>query len=282
MEKLVSIVLPTYNGEKFLENSIKSVINQTYQNWELIIVNDASTDNTAEILKKYSKLNSKIRVITNEKNRKLPASLNIGFKEARGEYFTWTSDDNMYKNNALEYMVNYLTNHPLADLVSCNFDFIKENGEFEKEFVTNQERSAVRLAYGCNVGACFMYRRQIAEKVGDYDTKMFCAEDYDYWCRIALAGTIDYVNENLYIYRRNSKSLTATKSKRIGRISDMIRFKYATSLFTKYNIPTEQRVNNLMSRFISKHSSSWLILSCRQSLAKSLMYWIKYLKNRKS
>lgn len=78
-KKLISIVLPTYNGSRFLRDSIESVVSQTYEHWELIIVNDCSTDNTLKIAKEYEERDSRIRVISNNINKKLPASLNIGF-----------------------------------------------------------------------------------------------------------------------------------------------------------------------------------------------------------
>ena len=89
----VSIILPTYNGKKYIRDSIESIINQTYTNWELIIVNDCSTDDTQKIIEEYQQKDKRIIVINNEKNLKLPASLNRGFEEASGEYYTWTSDD---------------------------------------------------------------------------------------------------------------------------------------------------------------------------------------------
>ena len=104
MSKLISIILPTYNGEKYIRESIDSILNQTYKNWELIIVNDCSTDQTPTIVDEYATKDSRIKIINNAMNLKLPKSLNIGFKEAKGEYYTWTSDDNIFKPTALEVM----------------------------------------------------------------------------------------------------------------------------------------------------------------------------------
>lgn len=114
----VSIVLPTYNGERYIRASIESILNQTYKDWELIIVNDASIDSTIDIVNEYVQRDSRIRVITNSTNKKLPESLNIGFESTSGEYLTWTSDDNMYKPKAIEFMVNHLDNHSDVDMVS--------------------------------------------------------------------------------------------------------------------------------------------------------------------
>jgi len=199
MKPKISIVLPTYNGEKWLELSIQSVINQTIKNWELIIVNDCSTDNTLKIANSFAEKDSRITVITNETNKKLPASLNVGFSHARGEYLTWTSDDNLYKKNALEMLSSYLDNHPETSMVSMNEDIINEDGKTVKILDNSYKykRCAAALMNNCNVGAAFMYRKSIADIVGQYDENTFCAEDYDYWCRIALAGNIDYTSDNI-------------------------------------------------------------------------------------
>src|SRR5688572_20908989 len=104
-EAMVSIVLPTFNGSRYLAESIESCLAQTYRAWELIIVDDCSTDETPSIIKSFEARDSRIRSIRNQKNLKLPGSLNAGFAEAKGALFTWTSDDNLYRPNALEVMV---------------------------------------------------------------------------------------------------------------------------------------------------------------------------------
>lgn len=233
--KLVSIILPTYNGANYIKDALDSILKQTYTNWEVIIVDDCSTDNTLEIIQEYAQKDNRIKIITNNTNKKLPASLNIGFEAAHGEYFTWTSDDNMYKENAIEYMADFLDKNTDVDLVSCNFDFINEDGSYNNTF-TNlvKNRCPLQLVKQCNVGACFMYRKGIAQKVGKYNTDMFCAEDYDYWCRVAIAGNIAYSNENLYKYRLNPQSLTATKQQTIKEKTLAVQNKYKKDLIKLY------------------------------------------------
>ena len=85
-----------YNGEQYLTQAIGSCLQQTYKNIELIIVNDCSTDATLSIAKSFADNDSRVKVITNEINKRLPASLNIGHNIAKGEFLTWTSDDNLY------------------------------------------------------------------------------------------------------------------------------------------------------------------------------------------
>ncbi len=232
----VSIILPSYNGEKYIAESIQSIINQSIDDWELIIVNDCSSDKTLKIANSFAEKDNRIIVISNESNKKLPASLNIGFEQAHGKYLTWTSDDNIYKYNALEKMCEYLDSHPNTDMVSMNMDIIDEKGNFLHEFSNYfvYKRNAEYLMDSCNIGAAFMYRQTIAQKVGSYDTNTFCAEDYDYWCRIALTGKIDYTNDNIYMYRLQSESLTATKQDVVFEKTLKIKQKYATQFFNKF------------------------------------------------
>lgn len=238
---MISVVLPVYNGEKYLSQSIESIINQTYSNWELIVVNDCSSDNSRAIVEEYTQKDSRIKLINNSINQKLPKSLNIGFQNAKGEYYTWTSDDNLYKPNALEYMADVLNKNQEFDLVSCQFDIIDENGIFKS---TSNNYYSTRDLYELlnfnNIGACFMYRASIAQKVGEYDPKTFLAEDYDYWMRIASQGDIYYSNENLYQYRMHENSLTSTKTQKIIQVARNVRLKNIPSLAKKLGFSNKE------------------------------------------
>ncbi len=206
-EKKVSIILPVYNGADYISDSIKSIIAQTYSNWELIIVDDCSDDNTLKICTEFSAEDTRINVISNEQNLKLPNSLNIGFHNATGDYFTWTSDDNMYKQNAIKVLVDTLE-YNNAVMVYSDYTTINSCGQILSE-VKCQEPEYMVMGNVC--GACFLYTAEIARKVGDYDQDVFLAEDYDYWIRIFRRGRIIYLTDSLYYYRQHSASLTETR-----------------------------------------------------------------------
>lgn len=208
----VTIVLPVYNGEKCLEESVASVLEQTYRNIELIIVNDCSTDATETIIDRFVEKDKRVRKISNSHNLKLPTSLNVGFENASGEYWTWTSDDNKYKKNAIECMVNYLESNKATDMVYSDYTVIDSEN---KELYNKALGEPKELVYGNCIGACFLYRREIAQKIGSYDTNLFLAEDYDYWIRMFKDGNIDHLDENLYYYRKHQGSLTETKAARV-------------------------------------------------------------------
>lgn len=207
-EKKVSIVLPVYNGANHISDSIQSIINQTYQNWELIIVNDCSTDNTLQIVNEYADKDDRIKVFSNEKNLKLPKTLNAGFEKATGEYFTWTSDDNMYKPMAIKKLAMELDGDSTLSMVYSNYTNIDAEGNVIGEGML---QSAEFLVAGNVCGASFMYTAEAAKQIGMYDANLFLAEDYDYWIRMMKYGRIKHIEESLYLYRRHADSLTETK-----------------------------------------------------------------------
>ena len=223
MEKLVTIVLPVYNGERFLEEAIKSVLNQTYRNIELIIVNDYSTDSSEEIIKEYLSVDSRIKYYKNETNLKLPRSLNVGFSHASGEYLTWTSDDNMYHSDAIETMATYLDEHPEVSLVYADCNSIDAEGNTVGYF---EAGASEELIYHNTVGACFMYTRDVRNEIGNYDASLFLVEDLEYWLRINLRHVIHPLNVCLYEYRYHDKNLTATREQEIYQAKSKLMWLY--------------------------------------------------------
>lgn len=201
---LVSIVLPVYNGERYIAESIESCLNQTYSNIELIIVNDCSTDGSLEIAKSYVEKDSRVRIVNNEVNKKLPASLNIGHRVAKGDYVTWTSDDNKYKLTAIEKFIFELQNND-SDIVCSNFDCIDENGVFKSKRVLPPLEYMI---WGNVFGASFMYSRRVFQTLDGYKENLFLVEDYDFWIRSLLMFKSSTIEESLYLYREHDASLT--------------------------------------------------------------------------
>lgn len=212
MKPLVSIILPVYNGEQYLKKSINSVISQTYQNWELLIMDDCSTDSSPDIAKEYCKKESRIHYFRNENNLRLPGNLNRGFSLAKGDYLTWTSDDNMYRPTAIEKLLQALQAHPGAQFAFASCQIIDENDD-PVEFIMVNERSKKRIIGVDSVGACFLYTRTVYETVGEYDPDCVLVEDFDYWQRVFHRFEAVTIEEILYDYRYHSGALTSTMRK---------------------------------------------------------------------
>lgn len=218
----VSVILPVFNGEDFIALSIESVLNQTYKYFELIIIDDGSTDSTAEIINKYADRDKRVKVIHQE-NRKLPRTLSRGFRQASGEFLTWTSADNIMHPLMLEKYVLNMKTYPYVDMFFGNIRLIDETGKAiedntwypdkkHKDYVMLPENVLELNVYSNNyIGAAFMYRFGVAQIIEDYDENRFGIEDYDYWMKINDVLTIRHVDfkEPLYSYRFHSKSLTS-------------------------------------------------------------------------
>lgn len=225
----ISIVLPTYNGEKYLKQSINSILTQSHIGWELILIDDCSKDRTPDIVDWYAESDSRIIAVHNETNQRLPGSLNIGFSMAQGQYLTWTSDDNLYMPNALEVMARYLDSHEDIYMVRGAMDIIDEKGEI---IAQSEEYRDERMYTDNCLGACFMYRREVRDRIGDYDIDTFCAEDYDYWLRVLESfGKIASIDQTLYQYRRHEASLSKRKRKEVEDQLTKLRLRYIDKMF---------------------------------------------------
>jgi glycosyltransferase involved in cell wall biosynthesis len=207
---LVSIVLPTYNGSRYLREAIESCLAQTYQNWELILVDDCSKDATPDIIAEFTRRDPRIRSIRHKVNKKLPEALNTGHAAARGEYLTWTSDDNRFLPAAIEEMTAYLEQHPSTALVYTDCVLIDEAGQYLHDFPAQPPS---RLAYMDALGACFLYRRAVYETLGGYDVDLFLAEDYEYWLRAYRQFELAPLHKTLYEYRWHDQSLTKSANR---------------------------------------------------------------------
>ncbi len=223
---LVSVVLPVHNGARYVAESIESVLRQTYTDVELIVVDDGSTDETAEIVMRHAS-DPRVRLVR-QKNRKLPGALNTGFASARGEYWTWTSADNRMHPEMISDLVAFLDTNGDAEMVYADEHLIDESGmpaihsDFCRIYQTPPGSDALmrprdpgELNFVPNnyIGGCFLYRSWAASVVGEYDASCFGFEDYDYWLRMNALFRIAHLGKRvaLYAYRLHNESLTARK-----------------------------------------------------------------------
>jgi glycosyltransferase involved in cell wall biosynthesis len=202
----VSIVLPVHDGARFLREAIDAVLGQTLEDWELLIVDDASTDGSPGIIAEAAARDPRVCPLRHNENRRLPAALNNGFAAARGEYLTWTSDDNRFRNNALATLVEALGGDSKTGVVYADYTRIDEDGRPTGRVVVPQPEM---LAEGNCVGPCFLYRREVSDAVGPYAEDLFLAEDLDFWLRASLVTRLRPLHQDLYLYRMHPGTLTA-------------------------------------------------------------------------
>lgn len=201
---LVSIVMPTYNGEKYLKEAIASCLHQTYGNIELIIVDDGSTGITSSIVSEFD--DPRIRYLKLNTNTGAANALNKGFKISRGQYLSWISDDDLYELTAIEKMADSLMNNRRIDFVYANYYKVdKENNVIQ---TVNVEEPINLRERNC-IGPCVMYKSDVYETVGDFRSEFWLAEEYEYWIKIYRNRfKMVPLNEFLFRYRVHQEGKT--------------------------------------------------------------------------
>ncbi|HOK51408.1 MAG TPA: glycosyltransferase, partial [Bacteroidales bacterium] len=192
---LVSVVMPVYNASSFIEESINSILQQTFSDFEFIIINDASTDNSRNIISSYT--DSRIRIIDNEQNLGVTRSLNKGIKLARGKYIARMDADDIALSNRFEKQVAFLESNPDYGLVGAYMQLLP-SGAVVRVPTTDEELKATMLFHNPFVHPAMMIRKSIlVQHQLTYDESLSAAQDEDLWFRIAQYCKIANIPEVL-------------------------------------------------------------------------------------
>lgn len=204
----VSVVMSVFNGEVHLREAIESILNQTFSDFEFIVVNDGSTDRTHEIIEEFAQKDKRLRVITNQNNLGLTKSLNRAVKLAKGDYIARMDADDIALPERLEKQVKFLESHEEVGLLGTSYYEVDATGGVigKKELPsTDKEIRSVLIKYNPFFHASVMMRREVFEVVGLYDELIPFAQDYDLWLRIAEKFKVFNLPEPL-MKRRYSKA----------------------------------------------------------------------------
>ena len=282
---LVSIVLPTYNRADLLPYSIHSVLNQTYKNLELIIIDDHSNNETEAVVKGFH--DERIKYTRNQSNLKLPRSLNKGFSLSKGTCLTWTSDDNRYADTAIERMVEYIRKRNCEFVFADYYHFSeldKHTGEpINPRHVKLPDQQQLHRSNG--VGACFMYTRKVYEEIGDYDPELFLVEDYDYFIRISKTFDMCHMNEPLYYFSRHDQSLYTSRFCEVKASDILVRYKNrlldkrgALDATVDLILRNSEMINNLLLRsgfHVTSKISYRMSIFFRNTVSRYLSYKLR-------
>jgi len=209
----ISVIMPVYNEERFLDESIQSILNQTFKDFEFIIVNDASTDNSLNIIKEYQKKDTRIKIINNKKNKNFPEVRNIGLKAAKGKYIANMYGDDISHPKRLEKEFYYLEKNPHIFLIGSSAVYIDEKGNEIRRFrkYDDYKLLAWRLPKSCSiVDPSTMFRNEgiiIKEGFGG-------AQDYNFYLDLLDMGkNLTNLPEFLVKYRLHEGSMSVSKVK---------------------------------------------------------------------
>ena len=216
----VSIIIPAYNQDKFIKETLESVLSQTYKNFECIIIDDGSTDNTETVAKKYID-GDKIKYFYQE-NKGLAGARNTGLKLAKGKYIHFLDSDDLICNYFLEHMVEKFNQNKEVDILSCAWVLIDESGRKISSKIgpakSNNYLQDLILQNLFPVHAV-MARRNVIDSVGMFNENLSALEDWDMWLRIAMKDySFDKLDEVGVFYRRQKGSMTLDLSRMIKNL----------------------------------------------------------------
>ena len=236
MKPEISVIMSVYNGETYLAEAIESVIGQTFENWELVVINDCSTDSTAEILASFAARDERIKVHTNEVNLKLPTSLNKAISLSQGKYIARMDADDICLEDRLLKQYNFMEANSDVALSSCRFLTVK-NGVYASGGAggrcDNDALYAMLLVANPILHPGVIAKAEVLKK-HNYDTTLTCTEDLELWTRLAVEKQkICILPECLLIYRLHDKQITSTTLERQHTEVLKIQQKYYSSLAQK-------------------------------------------------
>jgi glycosyltransferase involved in cell wall biosynthesis len=211
-EPLVSVCMITYNRAAFLPEAIESVLKQTFTDWELIIVDDVSTDNTKEVVEKYGLQDSRIKYYSNKEHLKISASRNYSLSLAQGKYVAiLDSDDVWCDSEKLRLQYEFLEAHRVYFLIGGGVVVIDKNGVEKKRYINPINDEIIRqeiLLRNPFAHSSVMYDREVALKLGGYDKTLAVDEDYDLFLRIGVIGKFANLERNVLNYRIHGDNIS--------------------------------------------------------------------------
>jgi len=216
MNPKVSILMSVYNGARDLREAVDSILKQSFTDFEFIIVNDASNDNSPAILNEYAAKDKRIKLINNEFNLGLTKNLNKAIRESKGEYLARFDSDDISYPDRLKMQVEFLDKNPNCALVGTWSDIIDGSGKIMRTVkypTSSNDVKKVLIRYNPFFHSSAMFRKSAVNAVGPYDESWRFAQDYELWLRIAEKYDIANIPQVLLGYRETGGSITASKNR---------------------------------------------------------------------
>lgn len=208
----ISVIMPAYNAEKYIAEAIDSILNQTFGDFEFIILNDSSADHTEEIIRSYT--DPRIVYLKNAQNMGVAATLNRGLSVAKGEYIARMDADDISLPERFEKQVAFLDKNPAVAVLGAGLERFDEGGTLDTVLpATDPKQMHIDLLFACGLAhPSVMMRACVIRGLGGYDLAFEGLEDYELWCRVARKYQVTTLPEVLLRYRIHSAQVTKKPS----------------------------------------------------------------------
>lgn len=273
MEALVSVIIPMYNVEKYIDECIKSVINQTYKNLEIILINDGSTDNSYDICKKYSETDARI-ILINKENGGSASAKNFGLKIAKGDYITFVDSDDFIQNDMIEYMLNKIEKTK-ADIIQCDFiSLYKDSKVISKSGITEETISSqmfLKLFLTEWKNSLFwnkLFKKEVIKGVYFKEGRCIDDEFFTYKC-VIKSRSVTLSDKIVYNYRIRKSGVMRSEKSQKQILRDRIDY-----LVERYNIVSDV-YKDLEKEFLEHMLTYFIIISRDYYIDEDLIIYIK-------
>ncbi len=274
--KKVSVIIPTYNRAHLIGRAINSVLNQTHQGFELIVVDDGSTDNTEDVTKEFQQKDERVIYLRHKQNKGGSAARNTGIKASKGKYIAFLDSDDEWLPEKLEKQINMFNIVPdNIGLIYCGYyKILEKNGEILKEIIPIYKGDAyIKMLKRCILGSPTpLVRKNCFERVGLFDENLPSCQDWDMWIRVAKYYNFDFIKESLAKYYIHGNQISANLNNKILS-RKIILEKYQEDLLKNFQI-ISFHYNNLGLLY----SLSGKLSEAR----KNFIYSIKYNPSKRS
>lgn len=284
----LSVILPVYNAEPYIADAIKSVLQQRFKDFELLIINDGSTDKSLQIIQKYAKQDTRIRIISRE-NKGLVASLNEGISLASANLIARQDADDLSIKDRFSMQIKFLQDHPAYVVVGSSVKVIDNKGSVlhnHRVLLDDPELRQELLIRSPFAHGSVVFRKSAAIAAGLYRQDYWPAEDYDFWLRLSLEGKLANIDKPLYMYREHETSISVTNESNQIKQAERIRldaWSYRKQLInnhirlTRYKkLPhahnrVQRILNNILTsyRFAMKHGDRITALQLMRTVSFS-------------
>lgn len=259
--ELVTVFIPMYNSETYIKETLESIINQTYTNIEILIIDDGSTDRSVEIINEFK--DKRIRLLKNESNKGIPYTRNRGLKNAKGKYIAIMDADDISIKDRIEKQVNYLENNHNIDVVASNIqcltnskikNFIYEINSVFKKGLNEKQVECSMLFSSPIANPSSMIRKETIEKLNlSYDEECFVAQDYNFWADMILRNCKLVVMKDILLkYRTGHMNITKSSSLNKKNMRKNIIFNIKDKILKYYKIELTKDEKNLFFEFFGE------------------------------
>lgn len=288
MNPKITVVIPCYNQADFLKETVESVINQSYTNWECIIVNDGSTDNSQDVIDGLCKIDNRIKCHT-QQNKGLSASRNVGLDLSCGEYIQFLDADDIILPTKLEKQIEQLEINPNLDISICRFRYFigAQDNQYDNSFNLHEYDFSLNsflykwgLEYTIAHSCCLIKRDFIKKNNIIFNDKLRTCEDWYFWIEVKImSGVLQECPENLVLYRMHHNNMSSNPSKMVPAI---IQLGLSVQMMLSGQIKEEYSVKfpNIAYKLIQNHYRVSQDAKKANSLDYKIGYVLMYLPHR--